>query len=247
MGLVSACITHNGENMKLSRRTFITSAALAPVACGVPLSYEHGTPIAQPNPLPTVRPPQVGQSWTYIKRNAFNGKNLGLVTERVVSTGATIVIERGDENGRQLASEVQGRWGMAITDPNWSRTLNFNPAIPLWPQELSVKWSKQVNVQYSISGYPDSKLGWQEYMSVQGWEKITVPAGTFNALRFQSLINYENEDPNKVDSIRNETIWFAPEIGRWVAREISGSYRIQGQVAVPILEDSLQFQLTAYQ
>ena len=232
--------------MKLSRRAFIASAALAPVACGVPLSYERGIPVAQPNPLPLVRSPQVGQEWSYIKRDVFSGKQLGIVTERIASVGSTIVVARTDENGVQLASEVQGPWGMAITDPSWSRTLNFNPAIPLWPQELSVKWSKQVNVKYAIYGYPDSRMGWQEYMSVQGWEKITVPAGSFIALRFQGLINYENEDPNKVDSIRKETIWFAPEIGRWVAREISGSYRIQGQVAVPILEDSLQFQLTAY-
>ena len=31
--------------MNLSRRAFITSAALAPVACGVPLAYERGTPV----------------------------------------------------------------------------------------------------------------------------------------------------------------------------------------------------------
>ncbi|QWD61312.1 hypothetical protein [Polynucleobacter sp. MWH-UH25E] len=44
--------------MNLSRRVFITSAAVAPVACGVPLGYERGTPVAQPNPIPSVRPPK---------------------------------------------------------------------------------------------------------------------------------------------------------------------------------------------
>ena len=57
--------------MNLSRRAFIVSTALAPVACGVPLGYERGTPVAQPNPTPSVRPPQVGQEWTYLKRNVF--------------------------------------------------------------------------------------------------------------------------------------------------------------------------------
>jgi hypothetical protein len=83
-------------------------------------------------------------------------------------------------------------------------------------------------------------------MSVQGWEKITVPAGTFIALRFQNLINYESSDPNKVDCIRKETVWFVPQIGRWVAREVSGSYRIQGQISNENLEGSYQWQLTAY-
>ena len=232
--------------MNLSRRTFIVSAALVPVACGVPLGYERGTPVAQPNPIPKVRPPQVGQEWTYIKRNVFDGKTIGLVTERVVSVGSTITIQRSMDSGVQLPNEIQGPWGMVQTDPQWPKLISFNPAIPLWPQELTATWNKQVNTKYSIGGYPDGKLGWQEYTSAHGWEQITVPAGTFLTLRYQILINYESEDDNKVNCIRKETVWFAPSIGRWVARESSGSYMIQGQLGMPNLEDSLQWQLTSY-
>ena len=145
-----------------------------------------------------------------------------------------------------LPSEIQTSWGMVATDTQWSRLLNFSPSLPLWPLELSTSWSKQFNTQYSVAGYSDSRLNWQEYMSVQGWEKITVPAGEFVALRFQNLINYENSDPNIVDCIRKETVWFAPQIGRWVAREASGSYQIQGQIGEVILEGSYQWQLTSY-
>jgi len=81
------------SNMNLSRRTFIASAALAPVACGS-LSYEHGIPVAQPKPLPAVRPPQVGQEWTYIKKDIFDGKTLDVITERVSNVGSNIVIDR---------------------------------------------------------------------------------------------------------------------------------------------------------
>jgi hypothetical protein len=232
--------------MNITRRSFIASAALLPVACGMPLSYENGTPVAAPKPLPAIRPPQVGQEWTYIKRNTFNGKTLGSVTERVTSVGSVITIESTSDNGSRMPSEIQGPWGMVSTDPNWGKILNFSPAIPLWPQELSAKWSKEIQSKYSIAGYPDSKLNWQEYMTVQGWEKISVPAGEFIALRYQSLISYESEDPNKVDCVHKETAWFAPQIGRWVAREISGSFRIQGQVNVSNMEDSFQWQLTAY-
>ena len=232
--------------MNLSRRTFIVSAALAPVACGVPLGYERGTPVAQPNPVPQVRAPQVGQEWTYIKRNVFNGKNLGLVTERVASVGSTIVIQRSDDSGAQLPNEIQGPWGMVQIDPEWPKLISFNPAIPLWPQELTATWNKQFNTKYSIGGYPDGKYGWQEYMSAHGWENISVPAGQFIALKFQTLINYESEDANKTDCIHKEVIWFAPQIGRWVAREVSGSYRIQGQLGVQLTEASYQWQLTSY-
>jgi hypothetical protein len=231
--------------MNLSRRTFIASAALAPVACGLPLSYEKGVPVAAPRPIPKVRPPQVGQEWSYIKKNVFNSQALGVITERVASIGANITIERS-ENGGPLPSEIQTSWGFISKDPQWPKILNFNPALPLWPLELSASWSKQINTKYTISGYPDSRLNWEEYMSVQGWEKITVPAGDFIALRYQNLINYESEDANKMACIHKESIWFAPEIGRWVARESSGSYQLQGQPGVIISESSYQWQLTSY-
>jgi hypothetical protein len=232
--------------MNLSRRTFIASAALLPVACGAPLSYERGIPVGQPNPSPQVRSPQVGQEWTYLKRNVFDGKNLGLVTERVVSVSSTIVIERSSDDGERLPSEIQGPWGMVKTDPQWSKLISFSPAIPLWPEELKASWNKQFTSKYSIGGYSDGGLTWQEYMSAHGWEQITVPAGTFLTLRYQNLINYESNDDNRVNCIRKETLWFAPSIGRWVARESSGSYMIEGQLGAPILEDSLQWQLTSY-
>ena len=231
--------------MNLSRRTFIASAALAPVACGVPLGYERGTAIAQPNPLPIVRTPQVGQEWNYVKKDVFNGKTLGLITERVASVGSRITIERS-EDGNMLPNEIQGPWGMVQTDPQWPKLVSFNPAIPLWPQELSATWNKQIITKYSIGGYPEGRLSWQEYMSAHGWEQITVPAGTFLTLRYQSLINYESDDDNKVNCIHKETAWFAPSIGRWVARESSGSYMIQGQLGTPNREESLQWQLTSY-
>jgi hypothetical protein len=133
-----------------------------------------------------------------------------------------------------------------ITDPYWARTVTFNPPIPLWPQELTASGGKQFLTKYSLVGFPDSSYTWQEYMSAHGWEQVTVPAGTFLTLRYQNLINYESDDPNKVNCIRKETLWFAPSIGRWVARECSGSYMIQGQLGTPNLEDSYQWQLTAY-
>ena len=232
--------------MSISRRTFIASVALGPVACGIPLSYERGTPVAQPNPLPSIRPPKVGQEWSYIKRDVFNGKVLGLITERVASIGSSIVINRSDESGGILPNEVQSSWGMVVTDPQWTRIINFNPPIPLWPQELTSNWSKQVNAKYSLAGYPGNAYSWQEQMNAQGWEQITVPAGNFLTLRYQNLINYESEDDNKTDCVHRETIWFSPDIGRWVAREVSGSYRIQGQVDVSLSEDSFQWQLSSY-
>ena len=227
-------------------RGLVLVTQLLLVGCISSQPFPAGAPLPQPQPLPLLRAPQVGQEWTYVKRDVFNGKTLGLITERIAKIGSSIVIDRVSADGLVLPSEIQSSWGMALTDPEWPRVLHFNPPVPLWPQELSSKWNKQIETHYTLGDFSDSRLGWQEYMSAQGWEKITVPAGTFVALRFQALINYESDDANKVDCIHKETVWFAPEIGRWVAREASGSYQIQGQVGAVIEEGSYQWQLTAY-
>jgi len=231
--------------MDLFQRLTIAGLVFVVTACSAPLGYETGNSISTPNPLPIVRAPQVGQEWVYSKKNVFNGKELGIITERVSSIGSSIVISRSDADGGQLPSEIQGPWGMISTDPHWSKLMTYTPVIPLWPQNLSGNWSQQANTKYQIAGYDGNFFNWNLFMSSDGWEKITVPAGSFTALKFQNLIYFENPDPNKFDCVRKETIWFAPQIGRWVARESTGSC-ITGAENVPIPENTTQWQLQSY-
>lgn len=231
--------------MDLFQRLSIAGLVFVVTACSAPLGHETGNSISTPNPLPIVRTPQVGQEWVYSKKNVFNGKELGIITERVSSIGSSIVISRSDADGGQLPSEIQGPWGMISTDPHWSKLMTYTPVIPLWPQNLSGNWSQQENTKYQIAGYDGNFFNWNLFMSSDGWEKITVPAGSFTALKFQNLIYFENPDPNKFDCVRKETIWFAPQIGRWVARESTGSC-ITGAENVPIPENTTQWQLQSY-
>jgi len=231
--------------MDLFQRLSIAGLVFVVTACSAPLGYETGNSISTPNPLPIVRTPQVGQEWVYSKKNVFNGKELGIITERVSNIGSSIVISRSDADGGQLPSEIQGPWGMISTDPHWSKLMTYTPVIPLWPQNLSGNWSQQENTKYQIAGYDGNFFNWNLFMSSDGWEKITVPAGSFTALKFQNLIYFENPDPNKFDCVRKETIWFTPQIGRWVARESTGSC-ITGAENVPIPENTTQWQLQSY-
>ena len=79
--------------MTISRRLFMLSAAMAPFGCGS-MGYLRGTAVPAPSPLPAVRAPQVGQEWSYLHRDMFNGNTLGTLIERVQSVGSQIVIAR---------------------------------------------------------------------------------------------------------------------------------------------------------
>ena len=256
--------------MTISRRLFMLSAAMAPFGCAS-MGYLRGTAVPAPSPLPAVRAPQVGQEWSYVQRDMFNGNTLGTLTERVQSVGSQIVITRSMDTSTatsnsssgafgaimkdinqinepigSMANEVQGPWGTFLANPNWKTLVLFNPGVPAWPQQLNESWSKQTKTKYQVAGNAGYTFPWEEYMSASGWETITVPAGTFTALKFNSLVNYTSPDANKINCIWRETCWFAPQIGRWVARESSGSYMLIGVMQSPFLENEYAWQLSSW-
>ena len=87
-------------------------------------------------------------------------------------------------------------------------------------------------------------LPWDQTMTARDWEMISVPAGQFRALRFANLINFRSTDFSRAACQRQETIWFAPEVGRWVARESSGIYYINdSSVDTPYNEPGYRWEL----
>ena len=81
-------------------------------------------------------------------------------------------------------------------------------------------------------------------MRAHAWETISVPAGQFKVIRFTNSINFKNRGITRTDSVRQETIWFAPEVGRLVARESRGSYYVDDSAAVqPYNENGFRWEL----
>jgi hypothetical protein len=71
---------------------------------------------------------------------------------------------------------------------------------------------------------------------------VTVPAGRFTALRFFNIINFRYRNvAERTAAQRLETVWFAPEIGRWVARESRGSFR--ESLGTPVYENTYRWEL----
>ena len=81
-------------------------------------------------------------------------------------------------------------------------------------------------------------------MKAESWETITVPAGQFKTLRYTNRINFQDSDFARTDAMRHETLWFAPEVGRWVARQSTGSYYLDDSVVdQPYTENSYRWEL----
>jgi hypothetical protein len=234
-------------NMKeISRRMFLLSSIAFPLGCKLAPSLVGGVPAPGQNPNPSVRQPKTGQWWRYAKRDAFTGKLVETQVARITEVGETINIERqreaeekrhrtwgtkwlhGDRpaGGEELEGEVQQAWGMILVDPHWDLLQVYETPIPLWPTELRAGWSSRINTKFKtpLSGWENS---WQQTMQAHAWEKIRVPAGEFRALRYTNRINFTHPDFSRMDSEREETLWFAPDVGRWVSRRTSGTYYIR--------------------
>jgi hypothetical protein len=251
--------------VQVTRRSFLLSAAALSAGCA---SRRHDA--AQPQaPAPSVRQPAVGQSWRYAKHDYYTGKVIDDQIDRITAVGGTVDIDsrseaasaaktdrsswgsswlskyvpHHDSPDSALPSEIQQPWGKVLVDPHWSQVQVYETPIPLWPIQLQPAWKYHVLTKYKTPGNQDG-LPWDQTMIAHAWETVTVPAGTFKALRYQNLINFRSTDFSRDAAQRMESIWFAPEVGRWVIRESTGSYYMDdSSVDTPYDESGYRWEL----
>jgi len=235
--------------ISMQRRIFLLlPVLLVLVGCISSQPYPVGVALPPPQTAPKIRAPQVGQQWIYTVRNVFNQEVVDTVTERVVSVGKEVRIERSGEKAGRLPDEIQSPWGYILQDPHWSPPQVFQQAMPLWPEQLTSRWSGFYRTRYQVLGYPDSTFYWGLNVTAVDWERISVPAGQFLTLKYQNVAPYfESNDIFRLASYRQEDIWFAPEIGRWVIRRGYGRYLLGGMYWNNALwEDYLEWELVSW-
>jgi hypothetical protein len=99
-----------------------------------------------------------------------------------------------------------------------------------------------------VPGYPSASYYWGLSIKALGWESISVPAGQFKVLKYHNENPYfESNDVFRVGNYREEDVWLAPEIGRWVVRRSFGRYITMG-IAWPnaYWDDYLEWELISW-
>jgi hypothetical protein len=210
--------------------------------------YPVGVVLPSPEVTPKVRAPKVGQEWVYTVRNVFNQMIVDTVTERVVAVDKEVRIERTGIKAGRLPDEIQSPWGYILLDPHWNPPLLFQQAIPIWPEKLTPKWTGFYQTRYQVPGYPDSSYFWGMGVTAIEWERMTVPAGQFLTLKYQNEApSFESNDVFRASNYRQEDVWLAPEIGRWVIRWGYGRYITPGIYwANAYWEDYLEWELVSW-
>lgn len=150
--------------------------------------------------------------FTYQDTNFSSGK-----TNKVTTV---MVVEEKKEFDKRMAYLIQVRgkgenyFNIYDMDLNWigqfadgKKLQSAEPCIRVfkWPLRIGEKWSSEYTLRDYSRGvhlHP-SKIE----VNVRTYEKVTVPAGTFDSLRIQA---------------GEKTFWYAPSIG-WIAKEQIGS------------------------
>ena len=230
-----------------SRRKVVLSLLALPAGCAFqPLPALRTETAAAPAQPVTVRPPAVGQRWTYRKYNGFNSALLATEVDEVTAVEPRIVIRHRSDATPVVQEEYQQPWGQVLRDLSWDHVQTYEQALPLWPADLTVGTRSVYNTHYRIDGF--SYRYWiSVHALVRGWEQVELAQGTHRALRIEQYIRLQHHDFTRLETIRHDTLWLAPEIGRWVAREVSGEYLVpDDQGSFRGLEDHYRWELAAW-
>lgn len=180
-------------------------AQVAPDASRAKPAVEAGGRVERPNI-------KVGDVWRY------------RVTDKLTSLTQTVSMEVTSVTADRIHTQST-RHAAEIWDRDWNLFSQgetaYNPFYPglQFPLERGKQWSGKVLWRAS-----SGMLHHQVNSQVTGWERVTVPAGTFDAVKIQvrgtfvesqSLAYYPQQ--GNIDNV----LWYAPAVGQIVKRELT--------------------------
>lgn len=129
-----------------------------------------------------------------------------------VADGVIRVTATRRDNGSSWQNVYSDQWnlrddGGRTMTPEWD-WLKF----PLQPGK---KYKMEFVLHAQRSGV---RAKHEREAEVTGWEEVTVPAGKFRALKIVTTGTYTRQDVAGSGRIK-ETLWYAPEVRRWVRTE----------------------------
>jgi hypothetical protein len=197
------------------RRRVLRALAATPLlaACSGPSVLRQAglTPVpadGQPRevPAPALR---VGDTWRYVMRDAMTGLTNDRAELRVaaVDAGGYALTEAS-----QTAGTLEARYDRSLNLLR-SRNVAFEPAYPRFSFPLMVGKSWRADVRsITVPAQRYGTLAQRVSATVRGWERVTVPSGTFVALRVDLAIDWRDTDDASTWGNSLETFWYAPAV-----------------------------------
>ncbi|MFO1326301.1 MAG: hypothetical protein U1F56_03000 [Rubrivivax sp.] len=140
------------------------------------------------------KPAPVGMSWSTLQRNTGSfGKDVQVTVTRLPDRDwngtPAVVLKTG--NGMLLQQPADGRW-LATLAPDGRTVATFDPPAG-WSQPIAVgqSWKRPQKMTNAATG---RTLEYEWGCTVAAFEKVTVPAGTFDAYRVECKSTIDAQD-----------------------------------------------------
>lgn len=197
-----------------------------------------------------VAKPQVGDSWSYRELNGYNRNiegELRYTVEQADALWLSVELEGTSASAlRGGQKELYAAPWAVMRDTVYDRQNTYNPPLPVLPSDLTPGtrefWQSMVT-----SDPKERARRWHVQLDVLGEERITVPAGEFDAVHVRRIVRFEHPSFFRTDSVRTEHLWYSPQVKHWVKREWRGTYRQTLRTRQPeFREDWIVWELTRF-
>ena len=176
---------------------------------------------------------KVGQGWEFKTINLFNSEVGEPVVHRINQITGSGAVTLGHVREKSTQREISSKLWSVSEELQDNALLRFDQAMPVVPSSLQPGFKEQNQSRYWVIvddkiQDPYARLFWNVHTQVIGWEKLQVPAGTFDVARIERHTYFIHPDVFRTESTRTETLWYAPQLRYWVARERTGRYLMKG-------------------
>lgn len=190
---------------------------------GIGLGFPECVPDQRIAEAPKVK---AGDTWTYRQTDDYTGIDQGTIRIEATGSDANEIQAQLTRSGGPVSREFyDAQWGWkSVSNRGWdwlsrlaygSQTVEFRPAFGSMPFPLQIgnAWSDTV---IAINPATRAQIPIQLSSNVRCWEKITVPAGTFTALRIERTAYIQDVAWNKSQTTLRMVDWYLPAVNRVV-------------------------------
>ena len=225
-------------------RAIVPMVALLITGCGTVAITGAPGPAVE---APTLR---VGDRWVYHAVDGYRQKIVWDETHEVTAIGAdgiTVNVTVAGSTMNFARTEVWSAPGVVRSGAIYEvETDRFDPALIRYryPMTTGATWSQSVR---DLNKPPTPYGPIRVHVTVGGYETVSTPAGTFDAIKLRYLIQLDDETFWRYPTQCDYVVWYAPSVGAAV-REQKRSYYIEKSVesAPEVPGQNAVYELTSF-
>ena len=166
---------------------------------------------------------EVGDSWTYRHTDGYTKLPRGTFTHTITAiTGGAVTVQVNAEDGRTVATDrYTPGWNWLERPMTNIQRFRYDPpyAAFRFPLAIDKSWSQYMNATDVTTGksYDLARVDGK----VSGWQRVTVPAGEFDAIFVRRSAYSGASTFERTQEYISEDDWYAPAVNNVVV----GSYR----------------------